>query len=222
MRATSKMEDGPAPASAAASAIDGSPNIAITLGEFVAARKEACRKTWPSRKTSGRPSAFAALARPRLAFLGLVREKRRWRNRAGRCRNGAFDERGDCFAGAAFFAADADRHGGFAIAEIILVLRPLSRCMYVLGIACRTIVPAPGYPGSDRSAQLFKGPSPATLGGFCATAVITLAYHSLATDARLLQGEDRQIALQGEDRQIAATVHLRTLHLRTLVLARED
>jgi hypothetical protein len=32
------------------------------------------------------------------------------------------------------------------------------------------------------------------LGGFCATAVITLAYHSLATDARLLQGEDRQIA----------------------------
>src|ERR1700730_12541122 len=69
MRATSRMEDGPAPASAAASAIDGSPNIAITLGEFVAARKEACRKTWPSRKTSGRPTAFAALARSASLFL---------------------------------------------------------------------------------------------------------------------------------------------------------
>jgi hypothetical protein len=80
--------------------------------------------------------------------------------------------------------------------------------MCVLGIACRTIVAAPRYPGSDRSAQLFKKPSPATLGGLCAMVVITFAYHSVATDARLLQGEDRQIALQGEDRQIAATHRL--------------
>src|SRR3984893_4024731 len=69
MRATSRTDEGPAPASAAASAIDGSPNIRITLGEFVATRKEACRKTCGSRKTSGRPSAFAALARPASLFL---------------------------------------------------------------------------------------------------------------------------------------------------------
>src|ERR1700730_11455537 len=68
-RARSRKEDGPAPASAAASAIDGSPNIAITLGEFVTARKEACRKTPASRKTSGRPRAFAALARPASLLL---------------------------------------------------------------------------------------------------------------------------------------------------------
>jgi hypothetical protein len=64
MRATSRTDEGPAPVSAAASAIDGSPNIAITLGEFVAARKEDNRKTPASRKTSGRPRVFAALARP--------------------------------------------------------------------------------------------------------------------------------------------------------------
>jgi hypothetical protein len=74
MRATSRTEEGPAPASAAASAIDGSPNISITLGEFVAARKEACRKTWPSRKTSGRPSAFAAPARPPSLYLAAREE----------------------------------------------------------------------------------------------------------------------------------------------------
>src|SRR5262245_38518817 len=55
IRATSRTDEGPAPASAAASAIDGSPNIRITLGEFVAARKKACRKSWASRKTRGRP-----------------------------------------------------------------------------------------------------------------------------------------------------------------------
>src|ERR1019366_2517550 len=69
MRLTSRTEEGPAPASAAVSALDGSPNSAIPLGEFVAARKEACRKTWPSRKTSGRPSAFAASAKPGSFFL---------------------------------------------------------------------------------------------------------------------------------------------------------
>jgi hypothetical protein len=43
-----------------------------------------------------------------------VREKGRWRTRAGCRRDGAFDERDDGFAGATSFAAYADRDSGFA------------------------------------------------------------------------------------------------------------
>jgi hypothetical protein len=68
---------------------------------------------------------FCRTGEARLALLGLVREKRRWRARAGRRRDGAFDEGGDSFAGAASFAANTDRHGGFAITEIILPLRSI-------------------------------------------------------------------------------------------------
>lgn len=85
-------EEGPAGASAANSAMERSPNIASTLGEFVAARKEACRKTWPPRKHERKAKRFCRLGQARLARLGLVREKGRWRARACRRRDGAFDE----------------------------------------------------------------------------------------------------------------------------------
>jgi hypothetical protein len=51
-----------------------------------------------------------------------VREKGRWRTRACHRRDGAFNECDDGFAGAASFATYTDRHGGFAVAEIILAL----------------------------------------------------------------------------------------------------
>ena len=114
MRATSRTDDGPAPASAAASAIDGSPNIAITLGEFVAARKEALPQNLAVEKDERQAKRFCRAGEARLAPLGLVREKGRRHARAGRRGDGAFDESDDGFAGAAFFAADADRDGGFA------------------------------------------------------------------------------------------------------------
>src|SRR5580704_7403778 len=143
MRATSRTDEGPAPASAAASAIEGSPNIAITLGEFVAARKEACRKTWPSRKTSGRPSAFAALASPASLFLASCVKRP---------------------AGAPAQAAAMARSTSATMASLeqpllqpipiaTAALRslksswrfgPLSRCMVAPGIAGRTIIAVPG------------------------------------------------------------------------------
>src|SRR5579875_1416273 len=49
IRETRRMEDGPAPASAAVSAMDGSPNSSVTFSERVTLRKEACRKTSASR-----------------------------------------------------------------------------------------------------------------------------------------------------------------------------
>jgi hypothetical protein len=65
---------------------------------------------------------FCRVGEPRLALLGLVREKARWRPRASRRRYGAFDERDDGFAGAASFAADPDRHDGFACRMEVLQL----------------------------------------------------------------------------------------------------
>src|ERR1700730_6444952 len=143
MRATSRTEDGPAPASAAASAIDGSPNIAITLGEFVAARKEACRKTWPSRKTSGRPSAFAALARP-ASFLLASCVKRA----AGAPAQDAVAMARSTSATIASLEQPFLQPIPIATAVSRSLksswrFAPLSRCMFVPGIACRTIVSVP-------------------------------------------------------------------------------
>ena len=76
-------------------------------------------------KNERQAKRFCGTGEARLALLGLVREKGRWRTRAGRRRDGAFDERDVGFAGAASFAAYADRHDGFAIAEIILALRSI-------------------------------------------------------------------------------------------------
>jgi hypothetical protein len=73
-------------------------------------------------KDERQAKGFCRTGEARLASLGLVREEGRWRTRACRRRDGAFDESDDGFAGAASFAAYTDRHGGFAFAEIILAL----------------------------------------------------------------------------------------------------
>src|SRR6516164_958558 len=64
MRGTSNMEFCPAPASAAASAIEGTPNSSITRGERVATRLEAWCNISRERKTRGKCSSRAAAAIP--------------------------------------------------------------------------------------------------------------------------------------------------------------
>jgi hypothetical protein len=83
---------------------------------------------------------FCRAGEARLALLGLVREKGRWRTRAGRRRDGAFDERDDCFAGAASFAAYTDRHGGFAwMMEELQLIVAMHKPSYIYEMGKRQI-----------------------------------------------------------------------------------